>query len=79
MTAREFVVAPFTTVHGTLCLLQILEGSHKCGRIDHGLVAGQTGADEARVELIKDALPLKYVEMQPGEPCHVTSPEIVVL
>ncbi|XP_046339918.1 ectoine dioxygenase-like isoform X1 [Haliotis rufescens] len=75
-------IALDTSVRENGCL-QILEGSHKCGRIDHGLVAGQTGADEARVELIKDALPLKYVEMQPGDAVffhsnvlHTSSPNV---
>ncbi|XP_046554895.1 L-proline trans-4-hydroxylase-like [Haliotis rubra] len=47
--------------------LQILEGSHKCGRIEHGRVGGQTGADIDRVEQLKTRLPLKYVELNPGD------------
>ena len=31
---------------------QVLKGSHKVGRIDHGRVGGQTGADMERVEEI---------------------------
>ncbi|ESO12794.1 hypothetical protein HELRODRAFT_62930, partial [Helobdella robusta] len=33
--------------------LELIVGSHKCGRIDHVLVHGQTAADEERVEQIK--------------------------
>jgi hypothetical protein len=44
----------------------VLRGSHKCGRIEHKLVAGQTGADTERVDLLKQKLPLEYVEMNPG-------------
>ena len=44
----------------------MLRGSHKCGRIEHKLVAGQTGADTERVDLLKQKLPLEYVEMNPG-------------
>ncbi|KAK3605250.1 hypothetical protein CHS0354_037651 [Potamilus streckersoni] len=47
--------------------LQVLEGSHKCGRIDHKLVAGQTGADEERVQYISSVCPHKYVEMNSGD------------
>ncbi|XP_071111618.1 L-proline trans-4-hydroxylase-like [Haliotis cracherodii] len=47
--------------------LQILEGSHKCGRIEHGMVGGQTGADVDRVEQLKSRLPLKYVELNAGD------------
>ncbi|XP_041369684.1 probable phytanoyl-CoA dioxygenase [Gigantopelta aegis] len=47
--------------------LEILEGSHKCGRIDHGFVGGQTGADVDRVELIRQVCPHKYVELDPGD------------
>lgn len=47
--------------------LQVLSGSHKCGRIEHKLVAGQTGADTERVDLLKQKLPLEYVEMNPGD------------
>ena len=46
---------------------QILEGSHKCGRIDHGPVGGQMGADIERVEHLKKRLEHHYVEMEPGE------------
>ncbi|XP_064616424.1 L-proline trans-4-hydroxylase-like [Liolophura sinensis] len=47
--------------------LQILRGSHKCGRIEHLFVGGQTGADLERVEQLKKKLPLEYVEMKPGD------------
>ncbi|XP_067662751.1 L-proline trans-4-hydroxylase-like [Haliotis asinina] len=47
--------------------LQILEGSHKCGRIEHGRVGGQMGANMDRVEQIKSRLPLRYIEMNPGD------------
>ncbi|BFZ20562.1 hypothetical protein BsWGS_23600 [Bradybaena similaris] len=47
--------------------LEILEGSHKCGRIEHGIRAGQTGADLERVEAIKKVCPHKYVEMEAGD------------
>ncbi|CAH1785371.1 unnamed protein product [Owenia fusiformis] len=47
--------------------LQVLKGSHRCGRVDHILVGGQTGADLERVKQIKNVLPLLHVELQPGD------------
>jgi len=46
--------------------LQVLRGSHKLGRIDHGKVGGQTGADAERVAVIADRLELVYCELEPG-------------
>lgn len=45
---------------------QILEGSHKCGRIDHHPVLKQAEADLQRVEEVKKTCPHKFVEMNPG-------------
>ncbi|XP_071115665.1 L-proline trans-4-hydroxylase-like [Haliotis cracherodii] len=47
--------------------LEILEGSHRCGRVDHLMVGGQTGADMKRVMEIKKRCPHRYVEMEPGD------------
>ncbi|XP_033730998.1 probable phytanoyl-CoA dioxygenase [Pecten maximus] len=47
--------------------LQILPGSHKCGRLDHEMVTGQMTANAERVEAIKNVCPLAYVEMEPGD------------
>ncbi|XP_046578932.1 uncharacterized protein LOC124286592 isoform X2 [Haliotis rubra] len=46
---------------------KVLKGSHKCGRIDHCVVGGQTGADLERVSQLKTVCPLEYVEMEPGD------------
>lgn len=46
--------------------MKILRGSHKCGRIDHLMVAGQTGADVERVKEIEKVCPMEFVEMEPG-------------
>lgn len=45
---------------------QILRGSQKCGRVEHLMVAGQTGADIERVKEIEKVCPMEYVEMEPG-------------
>ncbi|KAL8612652.1 hypothetical protein ACOMHN_044593 [Nucella lapillus] len=47
--------------------LQILEGSQKCGRIEHIMVDGQTGADLERVKHLENVLEHLYVEMEPGD------------
>ena len=46
--------------------LQVLKGSHKLGRIGHGRVGGQTGADPNRLPPALDRLELVYCEMEPG-------------
>ncbi len=47
--------------------LQVIPGSQHFGRINHGKVGGQTGADPERVEAALQRLPVEYVEMEPGD------------
>jgi len=47
--------------------LQVLQGSHHCGRIDHVLTGDQSGADRERVEALRQRLPLVHVAMDPGD------------
>ena len=47
--------------------LQIIPGSHHCGRIDHVLTGDQAGADRERVDEILKRMPLVYCEMDPGD------------
>lgn len=47
--------------------LQVIKGSHLMGRIEHGVVATQTGADVDRVDEILKRLELVYCEMAPGD------------
>jgi hypothetical protein len=47
--------------------LQVVEGSHLLGRINHLLAGEQAGADPERVQAILERLPLVYVEMEPGD------------
>jgi len=49
--------------------LQMIRGSHKLGRIDHGRVGGQTGADMERVNQALERMPRDYMEMAPGDVC----------
>jgi ectoine hydroxylase-related dioxygenase (phytanoyl-CoA dioxygenase family) len=46
--------------------LQVIAGSHQLGRIDHGPVGDQTGADPERTKAVLERLPLEYVELEPG-------------
>jgi hypothetical protein len=47
--------------------LQVIDGSHHCGRIDHVLTGDQAGADRERVDEILKRMPLVFVEMEPGD------------
>jgi hypothetical protein len=55
---------PMTKANGCL---QVLRGSHKLGRIDHGRFGKQTGADPERVKHAMQRLERAYVEMEPGD------------
>ena len=46
--------------------LQVLKGSHRMGRINHGKFGNQTGADPERVALAQQRLELVFCEMEPG-------------
>ena len=47
--------------------LQVVPGSHHLGRIDHGVVGNQTGADLERVEKILERMEVVYCELEPGD------------
>ena len=47
--------------------LQVVDGSHNLGRIDHVLTGDQAGADRERVNAILERFPLTYVELDPGD------------
>jgi ectoine hydroxylase-related dioxygenase (phytanoyl-CoA dioxygenase family) len=47
--------------------LQVLRGSHKIGRVDHGKIGDQVGADLKRVSAAIDRHELVYCEMNPGD------------
>ena len=46
--------------------LQVLRGSHHLGRIDHGKVGDQTGADMERVQAAMERLELVHCELEVG-------------
>jgi ectoine hydroxylase-related dioxygenase (phytanoyl-CoA dioxygenase family) len=47
--------------------LQVLRGSHRMGRIDHGSVGGQTGADPERTALATEFFEHVHVTLEPGD------------
>lgn len=47
--------------------LQVIKGSHKLGRVNHGFAGEQVGADMTMVENALHTMPIVYVELQPGD------------
>ena len=64
MASAFLAVDPNTRENGCM---QVLRGSHKLGRVEHGKFGDQTGADPERVENAKKILEHIYVELAPGD------------
>lgn len=47
--------------------LQVIKGSHKIGRVNHGFAGEQVGADMVMVENCLKTMELVYVELQEGD------------
>ncbi|QHT69851.1 phytanoyl-CoA dioxygenase family protein [Rhodocytophaga rosea] len=47
--------------------LQVLKGSHKMGRIEHGITGQQVGASMEKVNEALKRMELVYVELEPGD------------
>jgi len=47
--------------------LQVIRGSHKMGRVEHGKAGEQVGASARYVELALKTMELVYVELEPGD------------
>ena len=47
--------------------LQVIKGSHKMGRIEHGFAGEQVGASQHYVDLALKTMDLVYVEIQAGD------------
>lgn len=47
--------------------LQVIGGSHKMGRVEHGFAGEQVGASQRYVDLALKTMPLIYVELAPGD------------
>jgi Phytanoyl-CoA dioxygenase (PhyH) len=64
LTSAFIAVDPSTRENGCL---QVIKGSHHCGRVNHVLTGDQAGADRERVEEILKRMELVHVEMAPGD------------
>jgi ectoine hydroxylase len=64
LVSAFIAVDPATRENGCL---QVLRGSHLCGRVDHVRTGDQAGADPDRVAELAKRLPLVHVEMEPGD------------
>ncbi len=47
--------------------LQVIKGSHKLGRVNHGFAGEQVGADMVMVENALKTMDLVYCELEPGD------------
>src|SRR6478672_371129 len=47
--------------------LQVIKGSHKMGRIEHGFAGEKVGASQHYVDLALKTMELVYVELMPGD------------
>ena len=47
--------------------LQVIKGSHKLGRVNHGFAGEQVGADMTMVDNALKTMELVYVELEPGD------------
>ena len=47
--------------------LQMIRGSHRLGRVEHGFSGEQVGADMEKVNEALKIMPLDYLEMEPGD------------
>jgi ectoine hydroxylase-related dioxygenase (phytanoyl-CoA dioxygenase family) len=64
MASAFIAVDPNTRDNGCL---EVLRGSHKLGRVEHGKFGDQTGADPERVASAKKTMDLVYAELEPGD------------
>ncbi|MBO9155002.1 phytanoyl-CoA dioxygenase family protein [Chitinophaga sp. GCM10012297] len=56
--------------------LQVIKGSHKMGRIEHGFAGEQVGASGHYVELALKTMELLYVELKAGD-CLIFHPNLL--
>jgi len=47
--------------------LQVLKGSHKLGRLEHGIFGGQAGIDPVRLGPAMDLFELVHCELEAGD------------
>ena len=61
------VMIALTTANKENGCLQVIKGSHKLGRVNHGFAGEQVGADMVMVNNALQTMPLVYCELQPGD------------
>lgn len=61
------VMVALTTANKENGCLQVIKGSHKLGRVNHGFAGEQVGADMVMVDNALKSMELVYVELQPGD------------
>ncbi len=61
------VMIAITEAHKANGCLQVIKGSHKMGRIEHGFAGEQVGAAQHYVDLALKTMELVYVELQAGD------------
>ena len=64
LLTAAIAVGPQTEANGCL---QLLDGSHRCGRIEHVSYGDQTAADDERVQVLADLLDVVAFEADPGD------------
>lgn len=70
MASCMIAVDPNTKENGCL---QVVRGSHKLGRVEHGRFGDQTGADPERVAESLKVMELVYCVMEIGDACFLHS------
>jgi ectoine hydroxylase-related dioxygenase (phytanoyl-CoA dioxygenase family) len=61
------VMIALTTANKENGCLQVIKGSHKMGRVNHGYAGEQVGADMVMVENALQSMELIYAELEPGD------------
>jgi phytanoyl-CoA hydroxylase len=61
------VMLALTTANKENGCLQVIKGSHRMGRIEHGMAGQQVGASMEKVEEALKRMELVYVELEPGD------------
>lgn len=64
LVSAFIAVDPATKQNGCL---QVIKGSHLCGRIEHTLTGDQAGADPERVDAIMNRMDHQWIEMEAGD------------
>ena len=80
LASVAIAVSELTEENGTM---RVLRGSHLCGRLEHGIMGGQSGADMERVEHLSQYLEEVSFIAEPGDACffhcntlHTSAPNV---